>query len=423
MSKAMLTQPLHRDWLTAHSRALLDFGRDFPSPRGGAGWLSSDGTRDDTQPVFTWITSRMLHVYGMGAITGVPGCRPLALAAMGGLAGVLHDDVHGGWFASVAPDGAPDDSKSAYAHAFVVLGASTALVAELPGALELLTEALDILDTHFYEPGVGLLRDSWSRDWTELDAYRGINANMHAVEALMAAADALAGAASAAPAHAETSDTLRERALAISSRVIAWAKDNDWRIPEHFDSRWVPQLSLNIEAPNDPFKPYGATVGHGIEWARLLLHLDASLGHNSPGGLIPAAVALYDRAIADGWECASGTPGLVYTTDWSGVPVVRSRMHWVAAEAIGAASALFRATGQDRFAGDYARWWDHVAEFFIDHDGGSWHHELSPENRPGGGVWAGKPDIYHAFQATLIPRVPLTPALASALAAGLLDTV
>jgi hypothetical protein len=35
-------------------------------------------------------------------------------------------------------------------------------------------------------------------------------------------------------------------------------------------------------------------------------------------------------------------------------------------------------------------------------------------------VWEGKPDTYHALQATLIPRLPLAPALASALAAGLL---
>ncbi len=36
-------------------------------------------------------------------------------------------------------------------------------------------------------------------------------------------------------------------------------------------------------------------------------------------------------------------------------------------------------------------------------------------------TWNGKPDTYHAFQATLIPRLPLTPALAPALRDGLLD--
>ena len=53
---------------------------------------------------------------------------------------------------------------------------------------------------------------------------------------------------------------------------------------------------------------------------------------------------------------------------------------------------------------------------------GSWAHELSPDNTPSATVWAGKPDIYHALQATLIPRLPLTPSLAPALAQGLLDS-
>jgi hypothetical protein len=37
-------------------------------------------------------------------------------------------------------------------------------------------------------------------------------------------------------------------------------------------------------------------------------------------------------------------------------------------------------------------------------------------------VWDGKADAYHALQATLIPRLPAAPSLASALARGLLDT-
>jgi len=35
-------------------------------------------------------------------------------------------------------------------------------------------------------------------------------------------------------------------------------------------------------------------------------------------------------------------------------------------------------------------------------------------------VWSGKADLYHAVQATLIPRLPLTPMIVPAVAAGLL---
>jgi mannose/cellobiose epimerase-like protein (N-acyl-D-glucosamine 2-epimerase family) len=70
----------------------------------------------------------------------------------------------------------------------------------------------------------------------------------------------------------------------------------------------------------------------------------------------------------------------------------------------------------------YRTWWDYARGFLIDDVDGSWHHELDSHNRPATSVWAGKPAVYHALQATLLPRLPLAPALAPALAAGLLDT-
>jgi mannose/cellobiose epimerase-like protein (N-acyl-D-glucosamine 2-epimerase family) len=106
--------------------------------------------------------------------------------------------------------------------------------------------------------------------------------------------------------------------------------------------------------------------------------------------------------------------------DWNGRPVVRERMHWVAAEATGTAAALYAATGDPAYRTWYTTWWDHVAEVFLDRRLGSWRHELDSRNRPSGVVWNGKPDTYHAFQATLIPRLPLAPYLPAALRDGLL---
>ena len=63
-----------------------------------------------------------------------------------------------------------------------------------------------------------------------------------------------------------------------------------------------------------------------------------------------------------------------------------------------------------------------AANHLIDEERGSWLHELDETNQPAATVWGGKPDIYHALQATLMPRLPLTPMFAPALAAGLLDT-
>jgi sulfoquinovose isomerase len=99
--------------------------------------------------------------------------------------------------------------------------------------------------------------------------------------------------------------------------------------------------------------------------------------------------------------------GFVYTVDWDGTPVVRDRLHWVLAEAIAAAAALGRLTGDPQYERWYRIWWDHAAALFLDPVGGSWRHELDPQNRPAATVWSGKPDVYHALQTTITPVLPL----------------
>ncbi len=250
--------------------------------------------------------------------------------------------------------------------------------------------------------------EQWDESFTTLDGYRGVNANMHTVEALLAAADVL------------DDPSLRARALRITTRVVhELAAGNDWRIPEHFDATWTPVLDYNVDEPAHPFRPYGATIGHWLEWSRLTLDLRAALGEEAPDWMLPDAVSLFDAAVEQGWA-VDGADGFVYTVDWEGTPVVRERMHWVAAEATATAAALHAVTGEASYAGWYATWWDHVADVFRDEQGGSWWHELSPANQPSSLTWSGKPDVYHAFQATLLPRLPIAPTLATALSKNFL---
>lgn len=397
-----IDQPDHVRWLQEQFAAQLAFGRHFPHPDGGAHYLDATGRPDPSQPVHTWITARMLHVYALGHIVGLPGTRPLAERALAGLTGPLRDADHGGWFASVGPEpGERDTTKAGYAHAFVVFGAASGTMADLPGARNLLDEALAALDQHFWEETPGLHLDSTSADWAEVSDYRGINANMHAVEALLAAADATG------------EPTWRERAARITHTVLGWARDNDWRIPEHFTSDWTPQLEHHRDQPDHPFEPYGATVGHGLEWARLSLHVRAA---TDPGDdhLLDGARHLFERAVTDGWH-----DGFVYTTDWSGRPVVTQRMHWVLAEAISAAAALSTATGAPDYEQHYRRYWDWAHAHLIGPDG-SWQHELDEHNRPAATVWPGRPDLYHSVHAVLLPRLPLAPTAPAAIARRLL---
>ncbi len=354
------------------------------------------------------MTCRMTHVNALGHLLGRPGCDALADHGVAALRGRFRDPVHGGWYAQVTPDGPVATEKTAYEHAFVVLAAASATAASRPGARALLDEAVEVLLTRFWDESAGMVVEQWDESWSVLDDYRGVNANMHTVEALLTAADVL------------DDESLRARALRITTRVVHdLAPAHDWRIPEHFDPDWRPLLEYNADEPAHPFRPYGATIGHWLEWSRLALHLHAALGDSAPDWLVGHAASLFDAAVREGWA-VDGADGFVYTVDWSGRPVVRERMHWVAAEAVAAAAALHAATGETAYAEHYRTWWQHIDDCFRDSERGSWRHELSPDNQPSAQTWAGKPDTYHAFQATLVPRLPLTPTLARALGDGLL---
>jgi sulfoquinovose isomerase len=408
---AWLTTPAHSRWLEQETDRLLAFGRASAVP-GGAFARQDDEGRPVDGPYELWITCRMTHVHAIGYLLGRPGETALVDHGLAAIDGLFRDGEHGGWFAEVARDGSPtDDTKAAYQHAFVVLAAASSTVAGRPGARELLDTALAVSETRFWDDAEGLVVEQWDRAFTRLDTYRGVNANMHTVEAYLAAADV-------------TGDRVwLDRATRIVTRVVhGFARDNRWRIPEHFDAQWRPQLEYNADAPAHPFRPYGATIGHWFEWARLTLHVRAALmvrGEEAPDWMLDYAVALFDAGVREGWE-ADGAPGFVYTVDWSGEPVVRERMHWVAAEAIGAAAALFKATREQRFDDWYSTWWDYVDAFVVDRAGGSWWHELDANNQVSRTVWPDKADLYHAVQATLIPRLPLAPVLVPALARGLL---
>jgi mannose/cellobiose epimerase-like protein (N-acyl-D-glucosamine 2-epimerase family) len=403
-----LSSPAHARWLEAEGDRLLAFGRASRHPECGFAWLGDTGVPDLARPVELWVSCRMTHVFALGHLTGRPGCTALVDHGLESLRDRFHDHEHGGWFAQVGPDGPVATDKTAYEHAFVVLAAASATAAGRPGGLELLHESLGVLLEQFWDDGPGMVVEQWDRSFTTLDDYRGVNANMHTVEALLSAADVL------------DDPSLRARALRIATRVVhELAAGNHWRIPEHFDTSWTPLLEYNVDEPAHPFRPYGATIGHWLEWSRLVLDLRAALGDDAPGWMLPDATALFDAAVEEGWA-VDGADGFVYTVDWEGAPVVRERMHWVAAEATATAAALHQVTGEASYAAWYATWWDHIADSFRDEQGGSWWHELSPANRPSSLTWAGKPDVYHAYQATLLPRLPLTPTLATALAQNFL---
>ena len=232
------------------------------------------------------------------------------------------------------------------------------------------------------------IREDFHPDWTPVETYRGQNSNMHLTEALMAAFEATGNEAYLVKAERIATLLIRERTAG-----------NDWRLPEHYDEAW----QIDFDYDRDVFRPFGSTIGHWLEWAKLLLQLWAITGRTKDW-LPDAAARLFRQAAKEGWDAEAG--GFYFTVDWQGKPVDRDRYWWPCTEGIGAAHFLGRATGEAFYEGWYRRIWDWCDENLIDRRLGSWHHQLSDDLVPIRDPWYGKPDLYHSLQASLVPLVP-----------------
>ncbi|MBM0224274.1 MULTISPECIES: AGE family epimerase/isomerase [Micromonospora] len=403
-----LTSRSHWRWLQSETDRLLRFyERTLIDPSGGYHWLGSDGQPLPGQPKYLWLTARMVHCFAIAELLGRPGAHHIVEHGLAFLDENLRDRRHGGWLWSIGPGGPLDDAKDGYGHAFVLLAASSAVQAGHARAMELLDDVAAVIDSRFWEQKHGLFAERYHRDWSNPEPYRGANSNMHMTEAHLAAAEA-------------TGDGIFvDRATSVVQRLIGeFAPHNEWRLPEHYDTAWNMLPDYNRDQPGNQFRPYGSTIGHWLEWAKLLVQLSAVY----PAGrswMTESAARLFDQATIEGFDPADG--GFVFTVDWHGQPANLDRYHWVTTEAIGAAAYLHRVTGDRSYERWYRRFWEYAHHRFIDHDLGGWHHQLDRNHHLMDDVWQGKPDLYHALQATLVARVPADQGIAAALRQDRLD--
>lgn len=398
MEKYTIGTKENLSFLVAEQSELLEFGKNFLWPTGGAAYLDKEGNPDIAKGLDAYESGRYAHSYALGFLLGLPSsslAEDLSGRSLTAFtSGELRDKHYGGWYTHLNSDGSHDPGKDCYAHAFVILGAASASQISIAGSDHLLNESLSVYDTYFWDSSAQMPIDTYCDDqFQEVDTYRGLNSAMHSVEAFLAAYDATG------------KQVWRERAGLIIDRVISLASDNRWRIPEHFDQDWNPLLEYNKDHKADRFKPYGTTPGHSLEWARLICQWSLSTYPHQPElrqRYLSAACNLFDQAVADAW-CVDGADGLVYTIDNDGQPVVHDRMHWTLAEGINTAWYLYRLTDDQTYESWYERFWAYTDRYLIDHRHGSWFHQLDAKNQVSGTIWPGKPDIYHALQASIIP--------------------
>lgn len=390
------SDPKFLAWLEDHRQKHLDFYQGGAiRPEGGIAWLDDQGQPLREKGAQQWVGARMIHVFSLASMLGRPGADEVVEHGLDFYVdGPGHDDQFGGWFPVVGGD-EPADAKELYGIAHMLLAGSSATQAGFSRGPEMMNEALNIIDRYYWDDELGRGVESYDRAFATLDSYRGQNANMHLTEAFLAAYEA-------------TGNRLYlERATRIAKFVAGRAVLSDpevdapWRLPEHFDSDWTPVPDHNIDDKAHPFRPYGTQVGHWLEWAKLCTQIH-DFGVDEPW-LIPTAELLFQKAIEEGW---AENGGFAYTLDWDGNPVVPERYFWTVAEGIGAAHALFQATGNEYYLDWYKTLWQFAHDNFVDEEYGSWYSELDEANQPTAITWTGKPDPYHVFQATLYPLMP-----------------
>jgi len=214
---------------------------------------------------------------------------------------------------------------------------------------------------------------------------------MHLTEALMAAYEATG------------EHHYLDKAESIADLIIRrLAGATGFRVGEHFDTNW--NLNRDYYHPDEMFRPAGTTPGHALEWARLTLQLWA-LGDKKHAWMPDAAKNLFIQAMSLGWDKQKG--GFFYTLDWDNKPAKTNKLWWPMCEAAGAAHFINQHLPHDPFFEDsYRLIWSTIANRFIDHKNGGWHEELTEDLVPAHTLFPGKGDIYHAFQACLIPLYP-----------------
>ncbi|WP_300267338.1 AGE family epimerase/isomerase, partial [Microbacterium sp.] len=360
---ALVDSDAHRAELTAETARLLAFFEE-PSGIDRFRWRRVDGSVDVDQPLALYNVGRLVHCFAIAQLLGHPQTGGWAEDGVRVLLDRFVESESLGFVDAVDIDQATvvSDARTTYGHAFALLAGTTARQAGIAGSDEVVRRAVEAIDAWLWHDDVGAAVDAVDRHGRVLEAYRGQNANMHLTEAFTAAYED------------DRDPKWLRRAERLAQRlVVDTVVPHDARIPEHYGPDWVIDPDYGRETPFDQFRPFGTMPGHAVEWARLLLNIGAySEVMHAP--LLTCAKALFAGALRDGRE--DGIAGLAYTVDYDGNVVSHARMHWVAAEALGAAAWLARATGEPEYAEYYSDFWHDITTYFADHRSGSWWHEL-----------------------------------------------
>jgi len=389
------------------------FDADFdalvaPPPRRagrvGFAFLRADGQVDLGRPLDARISARMTHVFALAQMRGIEGAAHLVNHGLAALAGPLRAP-NGSWYAEVVPTSensatpVPRAVFSQRAQSAMIGAAAAAAMVGHEDARDLLADLDADQDQRWWDPCAGAVREEIDAATGARSPLRRLSTNLDTAQAYLAAWEA-------------TGERVWfDRARSILRLVGEIAARCGFALPDLYDEEWRPLPASSDQVPVELIRPGDTLPGLGFKAARLIGQTYAILTHmgEKPGPwMIDTAIALYDRALADGWT-DEGVGGIVYTLDPAGVVAAPQRMHWVVCEAASAARVLAEVVDPSRaeeLAVDYARaiaWADSHARAGM----GRWIHEVAPDGSVSMLVWEGRPDALTAARMLARGAAPI----------------
>ena len=360
------------------------------------------------RPVETWIVARMTHVFGLAQLLGRPGADELVR--------------HGVARADRRAAARRRARRLAREHGRRHEGGLRARLRRprrrrrrrRPGrraARRCCDEALAV-----WQPGSGTTTPGWrSRSgtarWSRLTDYRGVNANMHGVEATLAAADALAADDPA------TAGRLRAQALRSTERVVhGWARERGLAAARALHRRVGAAARVQ---PGPAGRPVPALRRHRRAPVRVGAAGPAPAG-GSTRRPARAGCSTTPSRCSTPRRRAAGRPTGTRLPVHAGLgrPAGRRRPH-----ALGALRGGRRGDRAGRGHRREPRTADLAARVAGPRRGAlrrPGHRQLAPRAdarpaRSARGTWAGQPDAYHLAQMLLLDGRPVRGSVAAAL--------
>ena len=387
----------------ADFEALVSFASRSKA-RVGFAFLRADGHVDLGRPLDARISARMTHVFALAQMRGIEGASHLVSHGLAALIGPLRAP-NGSWYAEVVPTSensatpVPRAIFSQRAQSAMIGAAAAAVMVGHDEARDLLADLEADQDQRWWDPCAGAVREEIEAATGKRSPLRRLSTNLDTAQAYLAAWEA-------------TGERVWfDRARSILRLVGEIAARCGFALPDLYDEEWRPLPASADQAPVELIRPGDTLPGLGFKAARLIGQVHAILTHmgEKPGPwMIDTAIALYDRALADGWT-DEGVGGIVYTLDPAGVVAAPQRMHWVVCEAASAARVLAEVVDPSRaedLAVDYARavaWADSHARAGM----GRWIHEVAPDGSVSMLVWEGRPDALTAARMLARGAAPI----------------